>query len=58
MKKWHINASYQDGEQLEQSFRYCENGNADAERERKTALEKWAQAQHNNCICWSVCTID
>ena len=57
MKKWYINASYQDGEQLEQYFRYCENGNADAERERKAALEKWARTQHSGCICWSVCVI-
>ena len=57
MKKSYTNASYQDGEQREQSIRYCENGNADAERERQNALEKWAQAQFGNCICWSVCTI-
>ena len=57
MKKWYINASYQDGEQLEQYFRYCENGNAAAERERQTALETRTQAQHDNCVCWSICII-
>lgn len=57
MKKWYINASYQDGTQIEQRFNYYENGNAAAERERKVALEAWARTQHSGCICWSVCTI-
>lgn len=57
MKKWYINASYQDGTQIEQRFNYYENNNADAERERKTALEVWARTQHSGCICWSVCVI-
>ena len=56
-KNWNVFAAYADGTQINTHFNYYENGNADAERERKTALEKWAQAQFANCICWSVCTI-
>ena len=39
-------------------FHHNENGNYYAERERQTALEAWARAQHSNCICWSVCVVE
>ena len=56
--KWQIVAVDISGEQLEQCFCYREGGNAAAERERRNALEKWARAQHSNCICWSVCVVE
>ena len=55
--KWQVAATYLDGEQIIQRFCYCEGGNAPAERARQNALEVWARAQHENCICWSVCMV-
>lgn len=56
-KNWEVSATYADGMQIIQHFGYYEGGNAPAERARQAALEAWAQAQHSNCICWSVCII-
>lgn len=57
MKRWNITAMYEDGTSISQRFCYCEGGDPCAERERQTALEAWARAQHSNCICWSVCVV-
>lgn len=58
MKKyWEVSAYVADGTQINNRFCYCEGGDPCAERERQTALEAWARAQHSNCICWSVCVV-
>lgn len=57
MKRWDITAMYEDGTSISQHFRYAEGGDPCAERERQNALEAWAQKQHKNCICWSICVV-
>lgn len=51
---WLAIGRYDDGTEIEKKFPYLENGNYNAEEQRKYELESWLIEQHEGCNFYSV----